>query len=111
MAVDLAINLQAPEELLLSRICGRRVCPDCGAVVHVSKYSGALCPKCSAELYQRDDDKPDTVKNRLEVYRQKTQPLIDYYESRGLLRDVDGGQSAEDTFRDIRAVLEAASHA
>lgn len=110
VAVDMAINLRVPESRLMERICGRRMCPDCGAAVHVCSYGGALCPKCSGELYQRDDDTPPTVRNRLEVYRHKTQPLIDHYAQKGLLRNIDGGQSVEDTFGDIRAALEAASH-
>ncbi len=90
--VDAVINIDVPFDRLVKRISGRRMCPDCGAAYHVSTFAGSTCPKCGGALYQRDDDKAETVENRLKVYQEQTQPLIEYYQGKGLLKTVDGAQ-------------------
>ena len=88
---------------------GRRACVSCGATYHMEhippKKEG-ICDKCSSELILRDDDKPDTVKNRLSVYHKQTQPLIDFYSARGVLRSVDGTVDMKDVFAAIVEILE-----
>ncbi len=108
--VDFAINIDVPDENIISRMSGRRACTSCGATYHVvfnpPKKEG-ICDDCGAELVLRDDDKPETVKNRLRVYHDQTQPLIDFYSARDVLRTVDGTQSMEKVFDDILKVLGA----
>ena len=93
--IDRAVNIDVPSERLVNRISGRRMCPDCGAAYHVSMYALPTCPKCGATLYQRDDDREETVKNRLKVYTEKTAPLIAYYEAAEKLITVDGDQPVD----------------
>lgn len=87
--VDHVIHLDVPDERIVTRMAGRRVCPDCGATYHTSlaSYSGK-CDKCGAELITRADDKPETVLRRLEVYREQTAPLISFYRERGKLKTI-----------------------
>ena len=94
-AVDMAVNIDVPAEVLVDRISGRRMCSGCGAGYHISKYTKDTCEKCGAPLYIRDDDKPETVLNRISVYNDKTQPLIDFYDNKGLLKNVDGNRTPE----------------
>lgn len=103
--IDAVINIDVPTERLVSRISGRRMCPACGASFHISMYSESTCDKCGAELYIRDDDKEETVSNRIKVYNQKTQPLIDYYEKASLLYTVDGDKAPEQVFESIKMLL------
>ena len=93
--VDFAVNIDVPSERLVARISGRRMCPDCGAAYHVSMYPEPTCKKCGAVLYQRDDDREETVKNRLKVYTEKTAPLIAFYEATGKLVTVDGDAAVD----------------
>lgn len=93
--VDYAVNIDVPSERLVARISGRRMCPGCGAAYHISMYTGTTCAKCGAALYQRDDDKEETVANRLKVYTEKTAPLIAFYEAAGKLVTVDGDQTVD----------------
>lgn len=102
--IDRAVDIEVPFERLVDRIAGRRMCPDCGKAYHVSTYAGDRC-ECGAALYQRDDDKEETVKNRLVVYERSTQPLIDFYETRGQLSRVDGDAEIDRVTADIKAVL------
>lgn len=105
--LDCVISLEVPFEKLMDRICGRRVCKDCGATYHVSVIGeSAECKKCGGALYQRNDDKPETVDNRLKVYSEQTQPLIDFYAAKGILKTVDGDQPVDTVFRDIVKILE-----
>ena len=97
--IDAVVDIEVPFERLVARISGRRMCPDCGAAYHVSTYGEATCAKCGATLYQRDDDREETVQNRLVVYESKTAPLIAYYRERGKLLVVDG-DAAIDTVTD-----------
>ena len=99
--VDCVINIQVPSEKLVKRISGRRMCPDCGAAYHVSVYTDSKCSNCGAKLYQRDDDKAETVRNRLDVYQQQTAPLIDYYAARRLLFTVDGDKPIDTVYEAI----------
>ena len=106
--IDVVINIDVSDETLVKRLSGRRVCPLCGAPYHVDRLNGAT--KCEADgtmLIQRDDDKPQTVQNRLTVYHRKTAPLIDYYEKVGILRTVDGSAGLENVSDAIVKTLEA----
>ncbi len=88
--IDCAVNIDVPSERLVARISGRRMCPNCGAAYHITTYPEPTCRKCRGILYQRDDDREETVANRLKVYTEKTAPLIAYYEAEGKLFTVDG---------------------
>lgn len=105
--VDLVINIDVDFSLLLDRLCGRRVC-SCGESYHVSRLNGETkCARCGGELYQRKDDNPETVQKRLDVYQAQTAPLIDYYESRGLLFNVEGNATPDAVFVEIAKKLNA----
>ena len=93
--IDHAVNIDVPSERLVARISGRRMCPDCGAAYHVSMYAEPTCRKCGGKLYQRDDDREETVMNRLKVYTEKTAPLIAFYEAAGKLVTVDGDANVD----------------
>ena len=104
--IDVVINLVVDDEAIIKRVAGRRMCR-CGETYNVAFLNGSnTCAKCGGELYQRDDDKEETVKSRLEVYHRETAPLIDYYRKEGLLKDVDGAQGIEKVYADILKVLQ-----
>ncbi len=107
-AVDFAINVDVPDENIVNRMSGRRACPKCGATYHI-KYvppkKEGICDVCGEELVLRDDDKPETVKKRLGVYHEQTQPLIEYYTNKGILRTVDGTVDPKDVFAAVNAIL------
>lgn len=103
--LDAVINVDVPEEKLLPRLTGRRVCKDCGATYHVSTLQGEACEKCGGLLIQRDDDKEATVLNRLKVYRELTQPLEDFYAEKGLLHTVDGALAIDEVQQAIVDIL------
>lgn len=106
--VDYAINVEVPDENIINRMSGRRACVACGAtyhIVHIPTKVDGVCDKCGAELILRDDDKPETVKNRLNVYHEQTQPLIDYYTAKNVLHEVDGTKAMEDVFSSIVSIL------
>ena len=104
--IDLAINIDVPFETIIDRRGGRRVCV-CGETYHVSMLNGeTTCKRCGKELFIRDDDKPETVKNRLKVYSDQTQPLIDYYRSQNKVVDIEANGTKEEIFADIKKVLE-----
>ena len=106
--VDLVINIVVDFSLLLDRLCGRRVCKDCGESYHVSRLNGETkCARCGGELYQRKDDNPETVQSRLDVYKAQTAPLIDYYESKGVLFNVEGNLAPDAVFVEIAKKLNA----
>lgn len=109
-AVDYAIDVDVPDENIVKRMGGRRACLGCGATYHLvyapAKKEG-VCDVCGAELVLRDDDKPETVQKRLNVYHDQTQPLIDFYEKKGILKRVDGTQDMEKVFGDILKLLGA----
>ena len=104
--VDLVINIDVDFSLLMGRLCGRRVCKNCGESYHVSRLNGETsCAKCGGELYQRKDDNPETVQSRLDVYNAQTAPLIDYYTKKGLIFDVDGSTTPEYVFEKVSEKL------
>ena len=106
--IDFAVDVDVPDENIINRMSGRRACLNCGATYHISfnpPKKEAVCDSCSHELVLRDDDKPETVKKRLEVYHEHTQPLIDYYKKEDVLRTVDGTQSMDTVFEAIVAIL------
>lgn len=107
--IDAVINISVPDEEIMKRIVYRRVCKNCGAVYNLiyspPKVDGK-CDKCGGELYHRDDDKEETVKERLRVYREQTQPLIDYYTRKGILYNVDGTKSIDDVWNQIVEILD-----
>ena len=106
--VDYAINVEVPDENIINRMSGRRACVACGAtyhIVHIPTKVEGVCDKCGAELILRDDDKPETVKYRLNVYHEQTQPLIDYYTAKNVLHEVDGTKAMEDVFSSIVSIL------
>lgn len=109
-AVDYAINVDVPDEAIVNRMSGRRACLNCGGTYHVefnpTKVEG-ICDACGGQLVLREDDKPETVLKRLNVYHEQTQPLIDYYNGQGILKEVDGTQDMEDVFDAIINILEA----
>ncbi len=106
--MDYAINVEVPDENIVTRMSGRRACVDCGATYHL-EYAPTkqenICDHCGGNLILRDDDKPETVKKRLGVYHEQTQPLIDYYTNEGILREVDGTIDIEDVFTEIVKIL------
>ena len=107
-AMDYAIDIEVPDESIISRMGGRRACSGCGATYHIinipPKKEG-ICDRCCQALILRDDDKPETVKNRLDVYHKQTQPLINYYKEENILHDVDGTMDMNDVFNAIVAIL------
>lgn len=107
-AIDYAVNVDVPDENIVKRMSGRRACLACGATYHVEhippKQEG-ICDTCGQELVLRDDDKPETVLNRLKVYHDQTQPLIDFYTAKGVLRTVDGTVDMQDVFSAIVDIL------
>lgn len=106
--VDYAIDVDVPDENIVRRMSGRRACVSCGGTYHIkynpTKVEG-VCDACGGELILRDDDKPETVEQRLRVYHEQTQPLIDYYTKEGILKEVDGTIDLEDVFAEITKIL------
>ena len=106
--LDYAIDVDVPDENIINRMSGRRACVSCGGTYHI-KYNPTkkegICDACGGELVLRDDDKPETVKKRLNVYHEQTQPLIDYYTKAGILKEVDGTVDLEAVFQAITAIL------
>jgi len=106
--IDYAINVDVPDENIVKRMSGRRACLNCGATYHIEhippKQEG-ICDKCGEKLVLRDDDKEETVKNRLNVYHEQTQPLIDFYTARGVLKTVDGTVDMKEVFNAITSIL------
>ncbi len=107
--IDFAINVEVPDDNIIERMSGRRACLKCGATYHLQyippKQEG-ICDECGSELVIRDDDKPETVKNRLATYHEQTQPLVDYYKKQGVYHEVDGTKDVDSVFDSIRDILE-----
>ena len=107
------INISVADEKLVGRVTGRRICKNCGATYHVEfnpvKVDG-ICDKCAGSLYQRDDDKAETVKKRLEVYHEQTRPLIEYYTQHGVYLSIKGDQPIDKVFSDINSSIEGINH-
>ena len=107
-SMDYAIDVDVQDESIIKRMSGRRACLNCGATYHVvtipPKQEG-ICDNCGSQLVLRDDDQPETVKKRLDVYHEQTQPLIDYYKEKGILKSVDGMEPMETVFANIVKIL------
>ncbi len=106
--IDAVVNINIDFKLLMDRLCGRRVCKECGESYHVSTLNGATtCSRCGGELYQRRDDNPETVKSRLEVYNEQTAPLINYYTMQGNILNFTGSEApAEVLFAQVAESLD-----
>lgn len=107
--IDAVISLTCTDDVIMKRLTGRRSCPECGAVYHVTNVppkKEGICDECGAELVHRPDDTVDVVKNRLDTYRQQTAPVIDYYKSNGEVFEIDGSCEAEETIIEIFKVLD-----
>lgn len=106
--IDYAVNVDVPDDNIINRMGGRRACVACGATYHIvynAPKTEGICDVCGKELIIRDDDQPETVKNRLKVYHDQTQPLIDFYEGKGVLKSVDGTADMKDVFAAIVEIL------
>lgn len=109
LSLDAIINIQVSDEEVISRLSGRRVCKECGATFHIkfnAPQKEGICDECGGELYQRDDDTPSTIKERLEVYSKQTAPLVQYYQQDDILEEINGEQSLEDVYNEINSRLE-----
>ena len=108
--LDVVAFLSVPEAELVRRLTGRRVCPDCGETYHVDfapPEEAGVCDECGAELTQRDDDTEETVRERLRVYEENTEPVVEYYREAGDLVEVDGTGSPDEVFAALRAAVES----
>ena len=105
--IDAVVNIDVDFSLLMDRLCGRRVCKDCGESYHVSTMSADKCTRCGGELYQRKDDNPETGQSRVDVYKAQTAPLIAYYEEKGVLINIDGNATPSEVFAEVSAKLDA----
>jgi len=106
--IEGVINFLCGDEVVVSRLSGRRICRSCGAIYHVQNMpprQEGVCDRCGGELYVRDDDRIDSIRNRLRVYREQTEPLAGYYRSRGLLHDIDSEHSVEESLVQLRKLL------
>ena len=107
--IDAAIDMEVPDESIIRRMSGRRACPSCGAtyhIVNVPPKKEGICDSCGEALILRDDDKEETVQKRLDVYHEQTQPLIEFYTRKGILKTVDGTQDMMSVFQTITKILE-----
>lgn len=106
--IDFAVNVVVPDENIVERMSGRRACTNCGETYHLvykkTKEEGT-CDRCGSGLVQRDDDKPETVKSRLDIYHKQTEPLEEFYKNRGVYKEVDGTKPMEEVFADICSIL------
>ena len=107
--IDVAVNIDVDDAELVKRLTQRRSCPDCNAVYHLANKPPAkdgVCDKCGGKLYQRDDDKEETVMNRLKVYRENTMPLIDYYSKKGTLVTIQGVGDIDEIFAKVKEAVQ-----
>lgn len=106
--IDLALDVEASDELIVKRMAGRRTCPACGAIYHIvtlpPKTEG-ICDRCGADLIQRKDDNEETVKNRLKIYHEVTEPLISYYKKEGILEEIDGAEELDKVFEKVKRII------
>lgn len=106
--IDRVISLDVPEENIVERLSSRRICKNCGSkfsIVTLPPKKDGVCDNCAGELFQREDDSPDTIRRRLSVYYVETQPLIEYYKNKDILVTVDGNKSVPEISKDIATVL------
>jgi adenylate kinase len=107
-SIHYVINIDVDKDILMERLTGRRICKDCGATYHLvfnPPAQSGVCDKCGGELYQRADDNEETVANRLEVNLKQTKPLLDFYQAKGYLRNINGQQEIDKVFEDISELL------
>ncbi|MFH2203424.1 MAG: adenylate kinase [Elusimicrobiota bacterium] len=107
-SIDKAVLLDVPEEVSLKRLTGRRQCRECGTIFNlefVPPKTEGVCDKCRGELYQRDDDKPEAIKERLAIYQRETSPIVDYYKNDGVLASVDGTAAISDVVKQVLAKI------
>lgn len=102
LSLDAALLVDVKAEVIVERLSSRRTCRDCG---YTAPAGVDVCPSCGGEMYQRDDDKPETIQNRLNVYESQTAPLVDYYKGKGLLKVVDGDRPVDDVYADVKELL------
>lgn len=100
--LDAALLVDVKAEVIVKRLSSRRTCRDCG---YTAPAGVDKCPACGGEMYQRDDDKPETIQKRLDVYETQTSPLVEYYRGKGLLKVVDGDRPVDDVFKDVKELL------
>lgn len=100
--LDGALLVDVPAEVIIDRLSSRRTCRDCG---YTAGPDTTVCPSCAGEMYQRNDDKPETIKNRLDVYEKNTSPLVEYYRGQGILKVVDGNRHIDLVYTDVKAEL------
>ena len=103
LALDAAVLVDVDPDVIVKRLSSRRTCKNCGYTAPAGV--DAACPKCGGEMYQRDDDKPETIQRRLDVYQTQTAPLIEYYKGHGLLKTVNGEQAVDDVYKDMKEQL------
>lgn len=106
--LDGVVSLEVDDQVVIDRLSARRTCVDCGAIYNVKTNppeKEGVCDKCGGELILRDDDQPETIKNRLDVYKKQTEPLVDYYDSKGLLVSIDGSKSIDEIQNEIKEKL------
>lgn len=102
LSLDAALLVDVKAEVIVERLSSRRTCRDCG---YTAPAGVDVCPSCGGEMYQRDDDKPETIQNRLNVYESQTAPLVEYYKGKGLLKIVDGDRPVDDVYADVKELL------
>lgn len=108
--IDAVINISVPDEILISRITGRVSCRECKTVYNLTSnppQQAGICDQCGGELFQRSDDQGDTVVKRLQVYGEQTNPLLTYYEKKGLVYNIDGDRDSKTVFADVKMILES----
>lgn len=102
LSLDAALLVDVKAEVIVERLSSRRTCRDCG---YTAPAGVDVCPSCGGEMYQRDDDKPETIQNRLNVYESQTAPLVEYYKGKGLLKAVDGDRPVDVVYADVKELL------
>jgi adenylate kinase len=108
--LDAVIKILLDDEIILDRMSGRRVCSVCGVtfhIIHKPSKKDKICDQCGGVLYQREDDKRESLLNRLQIYHEKTRPIVDYYNERNILFEVNGNQSFNDVYKEVQSVIEA----
>lgn len=111
-SVEYAIDVDVPDEVIIDRMAGRRACLNCGATYHtitIPPKKDGVCDTCDSPLVLREDDKPETVKKRLTVYHEQTQPLIEYYSKKGILKSVDGTKTMDEAFEEVIQIIETSN--
>ena len=106
--IDKVLNFKASEKILIQRLSGRRTCKNCSAIFHITNIppkKEGICDKCGEDLFQRDDDQPEAIKKRLNVYKQQTFPLIDFYEKEEILADIDTEKPISEIVEDALSVI------